>query len=86
MQAIIKTVNAVGLAEIAAFLAENHELGGEHVTPDMLHAWAADAEFSLAEGNGAVIELTARDSMRGVTQTFEISVSGLDSQAVEIEE
>lgn len=86
MQAIIKTVNAVGLAEIAAFLAENHKLGGEHFTPDMLRAWAADAEFSLAEGNGAVIELTARDSMRGVTQTFEISVSGLDSQAVEIEE
>ena len=86
MQAIIKTVNAVGLAEIAAFLAENHKLGGEHFTPDMLRAWAADAEFSLAEGNGAVIELTARDSMRGVTQTFEISVSGLDIQAVEIEE
>ena len=86
MQAIIKTVNAVGLAEIAAFLAENHKLGGEHFTPDMLRAWAADAEFSLAEGNGAVIELAARDSMRGVTQTFEISVSGLDSQAVEIEE
>ena len=86
MQAIIKTVNAVGLAEIAAFLAENHKLGGEHFTPDMLRAWAADAEFSLAEGNGAVIELTARDSMRGVTQTFEISVSGLDGQAVEIEE
>ena len=86
MQAIIKTVNAVGLAEIAAFLAENHKLGGEHFTPDMLRAWAADAEFSLAEGNGAVIELTARDSMRGVTQTFEISVSGLDSQAVEVEE
>ena len=86
MQAIIKTVNAVGLAEIAAFLAENHKLGGEHFTPDMVRAWAADAEFSLAEGNGAVIELAARDSMRGVTQTFEISVSGLDSQAVEIEE
>ena len=86
MQAIIKTVNAVGLAEIAAFLAENHKLGGERFTPDMLRAWAADAEFSLAEGNGAVIELAARDSMRGVTQTFEISVSGLDSQAVEIEE
>ena len=52
----------------------------------MLRAWAADAEFSLGEGNGAVIELAARDSLRGVTQTFEISDSGLDSQAVEIEE
>lgn len=86
MQAIIKTVNATGLAEIAAFLADNHKLSGKHFTPDMLRAWAADAEFSLGEGNGAVIELAARDSPRGVTQTFEISDSGLDSQAVEIEE
>ena len=85
MQGIIKTVNASGLAEIAALLAENHKLGGEHFTPDMLRAWAADAEFSLAEGNGAVIELTVCDSTRGVTRTFEISASGLDSQAVEIE-
>ncbi len=28
MQAIIKTVNATGLAEIAAFLADNHKLSG----------------------------------------------------------
>ena len=44
------------------------------------------AEFSLAEGNGAVIELAARDSIHGRTQTFEISASGLDSQNVEIDE
>lgn len=86
MQATINTVNAIGLAEIAAFLAENHKLGGDHFTPDMLSAWAADAEFSLAEGNGAVIELAARDSLRGVTQTFEISDAGMDSQVVEIDE
>lgn len=86
MQATIKTVNAAGLAEIASFLAGNHKLGGEHFTPDMLRAWAADAEFSLAEGNGAVIELAARDSLHGVTQTFEISAAGLDSQNVEIDE
>jgi hypothetical protein len=86
MQATVKTVNAAGLAEIAAFLADNHKLGGEHFTPDMLRAWAADAEFSLSEGNGAVIELAARDSLRGVTQTFEISDAGLDSKNVEIDE
>jgi hypothetical protein len=57
------------------------------------HSWltttswvAADAEFSLSEGNGAVIELAARDSLRGVTQTFEISDAGLDSKNVEIDE
>lgn len=86
MQAAVKTVNAAGLADIAAFLADNHKLGGEHFTPDMLRAWAADAEFSLSEGNGAVIELAARDSLRGVAQTFEISAAGLDSKNVEIDE
>ena len=86
MQATIRTVNAAGLAEIAAFLADNHVKGGDHFTADMLGAWAADAEFSLAEGNGAVIELAARDSIHGRTQTFEISASGLDSQNVEIDE
>lgn len=86
MQATIKTVNAAGLAEIAAFLAKNHKLGGDHFTSDMLRAWAADAEFSLSEGNGAVIELASRDSVHGVTQTFEISADGLDSKNVEIDE
>ena len=86
MQATIHTVNAAGLAEIAAFLADNHAKGGDHFTADMLGAWAADAEFSLAEGNGAAIELAARDSVRGRTQTFEISAAGLDSQNVEIDE
>lgn len=86
MQAAIQTVNAVGLAQIADFLADNHKLGGEHFSADMLRAWAADAEFSLAEGNGAVIELAARDSLRGLTQTFEISAAGLDTKHVEIDE
>lgn len=86
MQATIKTVNTAGLAQIAAFLADNHRLGGEHFSADMLRAWAADAEFSLAEGNGAVIELAARDSVRGVTQTFEVSSAGLDTEYVEIDE
>ena len=86
MQATIQTVNAAGLAQIAAFLADNHKLGGEHFSAGMLRAWAADAEFSLAEGNGAVIELAARDSVHGVTQTFEISAAGLNTEHVEIDE
>ena len=43
------TVNDTGLAEIQEFLADNHKLGGDHFTADMLRAWAADAEFQLAE-------------------------------------
>ena len=37
------TVNDTGLAEIQEFLADNHKLGGDHFTADMLRAWAADA-------------------------------------------
>ena len=43
MQANIHTVNAAGLAEIAAFLADNHVKGGDYFTADMLRAWAAGA-------------------------------------------
>ena len=79
-------INENGLQQIAAALGEYHKLGRDHFTPEMLRAWAADAEFSLAEGNGAVIELAARDSVRGVTQTFEISAAGLNTEHVEIDE
>jgi hypothetical protein len=86
MQASIKTINATGLKEIQAFLAENHKLGGEHFTPAMLRAWAQDAEFSLSEGNDAGIEIKSWDSVSGHTQTFEVSDAGIDTEFVEIDE
>ena len=86
MQATIKTVNATGIKEIHAFLADNHQKGGDHFNADMLRAWAADAEFSLAEGNDASIELRAWDSVYGRTQTFTISDAGLDFKTVEFDE
>ncbi len=86
MQTSIKTINTTGLAEIHAFLAENHKLGGDHFTPSMLRAWAQDAEFSLAEGNDAGIELKSWDSVHGHTQTFTVSDAGIDTEFVEIEE
>ena len=85
MQATIKTVNATGLREIHAFLADNDRKGGEHFNADMLRAWAAEAEFSLMNGNDASIELRAWDSVYGRTQTFTISDAGLDSEHVEID-
>lgn len=72
-------VNAAGLAEIHAFLADNHKLGGDHFEADMLHAWAAQAEFQLGEGNPASIEIPARDSVHGRTQEFTVSAAGIDS-------
>ena len=86
MQASIKTINATGLKEIHAFLAENHKLGGEHFTPAMLRAWAEEAEFSLAECNDAGIEIKPWDSVWGRTQTFTVSDAGIDTQFVEIED
>lgn len=86
MRAIIKTVNASGLKEIHSFLAQNHKLGGGHFDTGMLRAWAADAEFSLAEGNDAGIELKACDSVYGRTQTFTVSDAGLNSTTVEVDE
>ena len=81
-----RTVNAAGLAEIAAFLAANHKKGGDHFTPDMLRAWAAEAEFQLAEGNTPTIELLSWDSVRGYTHCYTISDAGIDTEYVEIDE
>ena len=78
-------VNAQGKKEIREFLAENHKLGGDHFTDDMINAWAADAEFQLGEGNPAIIEIRAFNSISGHTVTFTISDAGLDYEEIEIE-
>lgn len=80
------TVNEQGINEIKEFLKENHKNGGEHFTQSMLHAWAAKAEFQLAEGNPAMIEIKAWDSVHGYTQEYRISEAGLDCEEVEIDE
>jgi len=83
---IDRTVNDIGLAEIHEFLAANHRLGGDHFTPDMLRAWAADAEFQMSEGNPPRIEIRAADCVHGWTTEYEISNAGLDSREVEIDD
>jgi hypothetical protein len=79
-----KLVNENGIKQIAKFLADNHKQG-ERIAADasMLRAWAADAEFSLSEGNDAGIEIKSFDSLSGRTQTFTVSAEGLDSTEVE---
>ena len=83
---IDRTVNNVGLAEIREFLAANHRLGGDHFTPDMLRAWAADAEFQMSEGNPPRIEIRAADCVHGWTTEYDISDAGLDSREVELDD
>jgi hypothetical protein len=71
-------VNEAGLLEIAEFLADHHKLGGDHFTPDMIRAWAADAEFQLGDGNSASIEIRSFDSVSGTTETFTVSPAGVE--------
>lgn len=81
------TVNEAGMAEINDFLDENHKKGGGgYFTHDMLLAWAADAESQLARDNPPSIEIRAWDSIHGRTQEFTISMAGIDSEEIEIEE
>lgn len=79
-------VNENGMQQIHEFLAERHKKGGEHFTKGMLRAWAADAEFQLAEGNPATIEIRSFDAKSGRTETFTISDEGLDFEEIGAEE
>lgn len=73
----MKKINEKGLKEIEQFLAENHKKGP--FSREMLLAWVADAEFQLAEGNSASIEIRAWDSVHGRAQEFTISDAGIDT-------
>lgn len=79
MKIAIKSINEVGLKEIAEFLRANHKKGADF-NRDNLIAWAADAEFQLGEGNDACIEIRSFDSIHGRTQTFTISEAGIDTE------
>lgn len=86
MQAAIRTINASGIREIADFLAAHHKLGGDHFTADMLRAWAADAEFQLAEGNTPTIEIKSWDAVSGHAETFTVSDAGVSEELVDIDD
>ncbi len=86
MQAAIRAINAAGLAEIRAILAENHKLGGGHFTDSMIRAWAEEVEFQLAEGNGATFEIKSWAHVMGWTQEFHLTDAAIETQMVEIEE
>lgn len=81
-----RTINAQGLAEIRAFLAAHHKKGADHFTPEMLRAWAADAEFQLSEGNSADIEIKSWDTMSGHAELLTVSPAGIDTEHIEADE
>lgn len=85
MQYTNRSINDAGLAEIHAFLAARHKLGGAHFDRDMLRAWAADAERQLSEGNSATIEIKSWDSTSGHTEEFTVSDAGIDCHSFRIE-
>ncbi len=79
------SVNEKGLAEIKAFLAEKHKLGGDHFDGSMLQAWARDAEFQLGEGNPPSVEIRSFDAVSGHTEGYTITEEGLDYEEIEVE-
>ena len=83
MQITIQTINAAGLKEIAEFLRESSTISNPGA--DQIAAFARDAEFQLAEGNGASIELAARQSLTNRPVTFTVSDAGIDTLMQEIE-
>ena len=82
----ISIVNPEGMRQIAGFLFENHNKGLLICeTPSMLQAWANDAEFQLENSGEGSIEVLARDSVTGHTQSFVVGRSGFSTSPVDCE-
>ena len=76
-----RTVNEIGLAQIAKFLSENtSKLFILESDRAALHSWASDAEFQMGNGNPPCIEISSVASIHGRTQEFEISAEGIDTE------
>jgi hypothetical protein len=70
------TINPRGINEIKEFLKSHHKIG--IWSESQLNAWAAEAEFQIAEGNSASIEISKFASKTGWAETFTVSVDGID--------
>lgn len=81
----VANINANGLNQIAAALAKHHKLGGNHFTPSMIQAWAADAEEHFANGNGCYFEIRAFDSASGACVEVTITPEGYDVADINVE-
>jgi hypothetical protein len=72
-------INETGIAELREWLASVAKSPAHYDTERALHAWAAEAEESLAAGNGPSVELRERHTLSGVPETFAIGPSGVDT-------
>lgn len=51
------TINQAGMEQIRQFLHGHHAFMREDITETIVNAYAAEAEFSLCNGNPAIIEI-----------------------------
>ena len=70
-------INAHGMAQIADALGAHHILGRDHFTPDMLEAWAAEAESNY-DGSGCSFEIRGIDSRAGYPVVIDITTEGYE--------
>ena len=69
-------INDAGLTFIAEELGQRHkQFSTSAPTRKMLLAWAADAERSVEDGNGAEFEIRAWDAVSGHTELVELDVT-----------
>ena len=59
-------------------MGEFHKLGRDNFTPEMLHAWAAEAENSFDNGNDMSFEIKSWDSVTGHIEIVTIKSEGYD--------
>lgn len=70
----MKKLTSQAAIEITQIIRDN-QINGEAIAADSraIEARLQEAEFQLAEGNSASIEIKARDSVHGVAQDIELS-------------
>jgi hypothetical protein len=79
------TINKNGSDQIKRFLSEYHKRG-KYIDNQMINHWVQAAEYQLAEGNSASIEIRASDSRTGRTEIYTITMDGIDCEEVETDE
>lgn len=78
MEYISCKINEIGLAEIHEFLGKYHKRGKDWFTPDMLRAWAKEAELEVCKGNSPTIELRLMSCVLDKAVLFTLSNDGVD--------
>ena len=71
-------INTKGLIQIHQALGQHHKLGADHFTPQMLNAWAQEAEDHFNNGSGCYFEIRGFDTNSGSPVVVTISEEGFD--------